>query len=152
MSTILCPGPEAVVVPARGCCSVVSGGRSIVGAGLGATLYSVSVALVVPAVGVGSVMSRGRSVVGAAVPGAVVTVSGAGGTVPGTGAVPLGAEGLHPPRQLINACHQLGVVSWVANASERRPGDGLRDTVCIVGRSVQRNFGMAYESGLDVVG
>jgi hypothetical protein len=97
-----------------------------------------------------------RSVVGAAAPGdggavpeAVVMVFGAGGMVPGTGAmVPLSAESFHPLRQLINASHQLGVV---ANASECRPGDGLGNTVHIVGCSDQRNLGMTYESGLDVV-
>jgi hypothetical protein len=38
------------------------------------------------------------------------TASVAAGKVPGTGAVPLSAESLHPPRQFFNALHELGVV------------------------------------------
>jgi hypothetical protein len=126
LSTILCPGPEASVVPAGVCCGVVSSERFVIGA----TIFGA----------------------GVSVSGASVTVRGTGATVPGAGAVPLSVESLHPAGQFFSALHELGVVHWVANASERRPGDGPGDTVRIVGCSVQRNFGMAYESGLDVVG
>jgi hypothetical protein len=133
LSTILCPAPEAAVVPAGGCCGFVYGGRSVVGVAASGAWRAVSEA--------------------------IVTVSGAGGTVPGTeatvagaGAVPLSVKSLHPPRQFFSALHELGAVRWLANARERRPGDGLGDTVRIVGRSVELNLRMASESGLDVVG
>jgi hypothetical protein len=104
-------------------------------------------------------MSGGRFVVGTTIFGAGVTVSGAAVTVhgtgamaPGAGAVPLSVESLQPAGQFFSALHGLSVVRWVANASVRRSGDGLGDMVRIVSCSVQRNFRMAYESSLDVVG
>jgi hypothetical protein len=104
-------------------------------------------------------VSAGRFVVDATISGAGVTVYGAAGTVLGTGAavaragaIPLSDESLHLPRQFYNALHELGVVGWLANARERRPGDGLGYTVRVAGRGVKLNIRLGGEGGLNVPG
>jgi hypothetical protein len=119
-----------------------------VGAGRRAVLHLVSETPVIPTGGCSSAVPVGQSVVRAAVPGTVVTVSGAGGTVPGSGAVPFSAESLHPAGQFFNVLNELGVVGWFANARERRPGDGLGYTVRAAARSVELNVSLGGKDGL----
>jgi hypothetical protein len=109
--------------------------------------------------GCSSALPGGRSVVGASVPRAEGAVTGAMGTVPKTGAtvrgagvVPLSCESLHPAGQLCNALCELGIVGWLADARESRPGDGLSYSVSTAGRSVKFNIRLGGEGGLHVRG
>jgi hypothetical protein len=119
--TVLRPVPEALVIPAGGCGSVKSGGRS----------------------------AGGATVTGAeeSVPGAVARVCRPGRTVPGTGVVPFGAESFHTLGEFVNAPQKFCIVCWLDNARGRGPRSRLDDAVCADGRSVQLDPRMGGKSG-----
>jgi hypothetical protein len=114
------PVPEALVIPAGGCGSVTSGGRSVGGA---------------------TVTGAGGSI-----PGAVARVSRPARTVTGAGAVRSGAESFHTLGEFVNAPQKFCIVCWLDNASERGPRSRLDDAVCADGR-IQLDPRMAGKSG-----
>jgi hypothetical protein len=107
--------------------------------------------MVVPAEGVGSVMSTGRSV-RRATPSIGATIAGASTAILEVGKVPIGGEIRQLARETVDAFQNLCIIRYLANARECRRGDGLGDTICAEGRSVQPGLGHTDESGFDVGG
>jgi hypothetical protein len=66
----------------------------------------------------------------------------------GLGTVPLGGEIRQLEREVVEAFQNLCTVRYLANARERRRGDGLGDAIFAEGSSVEPDLGHTSKNGL----
>jgi hypothetical protein len=89
-------------------------------------------------------MIRGRSVRRATITGVRAAIFEVELTVP------LGGEICQLAREIVDVFQNLCIVRYLANALERRRGDGLGNAICAEGRSVEPDVRHTDEIGLNV--